>query len=93
MRDQDQAENLARQIYGKRHAEDVLEIYRRSVLAKPYGYILMNLSLLTPDLLQIRSGIFGEPPCLGKYIMMLLPLAVLEVLRSYTERQRKMIPA
>lgn len=73
MRDQDQAENLARQIYGKRHAEDVLEVYRGSVLAKPYGYMLMNLSLLTPNLLQIRSGIFGEPPCLGKYIMMLLP--------------------
>lgn len=62
MRDQGQVENQVQQTYGKPHVKDVLEICRRAVLAKPFRYILLNLSLLTPQLFQIKSGIFGEPP-------------------------------
>ena len=63
MRDFGQVENLARQIYGKRKVTDVLEIYKRAVMRKTYGYILLDLSLKTPQLLQLRSNIVGEPPC------------------------------
>ena len=63
MRDLGQIENLARQIYGKRYVSDVLEIYKRAVLHKPYGYILLDLSLKTPQQLQFRSNIVNEPPC------------------------------
>lgn len=63
IRDRGQIENLARQIYGKRYVGDVLEIYKRTVLQKPYGYVLLDLTLKTPQQLQFRSNIVGEPPC------------------------------
>lgn len=63
MRDLGQLSILSRQIFGRQYVKDVLEIYKRAVMRKTYGYILLDLSLKTPQLLQFRSNIVGEPPC------------------------------
>ena len=63
MRDLGQVECLARQIYGKKRAPDVVEIYKQAVLKRAFGYLLLDLSIKTPRELQFRSNIAGEPPC------------------------------
>lgn len=63
MRDLGQVECLARQIYGKKHAPDVLDIYKQAVVNRAYGYLLLDLAIKTPRELQFRSNIAGEPPC------------------------------
>lgn len=68
MRDLGQVECLIRQIYGKRNVANVLEIYKRSVMSKLYGYLLLDLAIKTPHQLKFRSHIAGEPPCEVVYI-------------------------
>lgn len=68
MRDLAQVECLMRQIYGKKQANYVLEIYKRAVINKPYGYLLLDMAIKTPSTLKFRSNIAGESPCEVVYI-------------------------
>ena len=68
MRDLGQVDCLVRQIYGKKHAGNVLEIYNRAVMNRPYGYLLLDLSRKTPHALKFRSHIVDEFPCEVVYI-------------------------
>ena len=63
LRDLVQVECLMRQIYGKSRAAYVLEIYKRAVMNKPFGYLLLDMTIKTPPALKFRSNIAGEPPC------------------------------
>ena len=63
MRDLAQVECLMRQIYGKKHAAHVLEIYKRAVMNKPFGYLLLDMTIKTPPALKFRTNIANEPPC------------------------------
>ena len=62
-RDLVQIEALGRQLYGKEKAKVFLEAYRRATEGKPYGYILADASISTPEELSLRSNFADEGPC------------------------------
>lgn len=62
-RDLSQVECLGRQIYGKTMAKHFVDVYRKVVFRKPYGYLLIDLGPLTPETLQLRSDIVDESVC------------------------------
>ena len=62
-RDVCQVETLFRQLFGKKRVQDAVDIYRKAVYARPFGYLLIDMSPHTPDILQLRSNIVGEDPC------------------------------
>ena len=62
-RDICQVETLMRQLFGKKHVKDAVEIYKKAVYSRPFGYLMIDLSPHTPDILQLRSNILGEDPC------------------------------
>ena len=57
MRDKNQVQCLARQIFGAEKAKAFGEVYDRYVTTKPYGHILLDLSVNKPDILTVRTGI------------------------------------
>jgi hypothetical protein len=59
-RDLGQLECLGRQLYGKSEAKRFLELYKKVVLSKSRGYLLIDLGCETPDKLQFRSNILCE---------------------------------
>ena len=59
-RDMSQIENLGRQIFGKSHSRDLLQIYKRALTYNKYGYLLIDLSANTPTELQLRTNIVNE---------------------------------
>lgn len=59
-RDICQLETLFRQIFGKKRVRDAIDVYKKAVLGRPYGYILIDLNPQTPEILQLRSNIVGE---------------------------------
>lgn len=59
-RDMSQIENLGRQIFGKSHSHDLLEVYKRALTYNKFGYLLIDLSVNTPQELQLRTNIVGE---------------------------------
>nr|XP_027227780.1 uncharacterized protein LOC113819787 [Penaeus vannamei] len=60
IRDLGQLECLGRQLYGKSEAKRFLELYKKVVLSKSRGYLLIDLGCETPDKLQFRSNILCE---------------------------------
>ena len=54
---------LFRQIYDTHDANGVAQIYKRAVMNRPYGYLLLDLAIKTPGELKFRSNIVGESPC------------------------------
>lgn len=69
MRDLSQIQTLARQIYGRgKMQQDIIELYKKVVLNRPFGYLLIDLALNTPTELQLRSNIAGEEPCEVVYL-------------------------
>lgn len=62
-RDLLQIQLLGRQIFGKDRASDFVEIYKSAVFSKPFGYLLVDLGINTPEALQFRTNIVGELPC------------------------------
>ena len=61
-RDLSQIQCLGRQIFGRERANQFVEIYKYAVYSRPYGYLLVDLGINTPESLQFRSNIVGEPP-------------------------------
>ena len=61
-RDLSQIHCLGRQIYGKEKAKVFVDIYKFAVYSRPYGYLLVDLGINTPESVQFRSNIVGEPP-------------------------------
>ena len=61
-RDLSQIETLGRQIYGKCHAKEFLNIYKKALTMNTYGYLLIDLGPNTPDTLQLRTNIVNETP-------------------------------
>lgn len=61
-RDISQVETLGRQIYGREQGKNFMAVYKEAVLKRPFGYLLVDLALNTPQELQLRSHIVGEPP-------------------------------
>ena len=61
-RDLSQIQCLGRQLFGSGHSTKFLEIYRQVIFRKPYSYLLVDLSINTPESLQFRSNIVDEPP-------------------------------
>ena len=62
-RDVCQVQTLFRQVFGKNKVSDATEVYKRAVLTRKYGYILLDVSAETPQSLQLRTNIVGEEPC------------------------------
>lgn len=62
-RDLSQIELLGRQLYGRDKAKTFLNIYKRAVAEKPYGYLLADVSITTPEVLSLRSNIADDGPC------------------------------
>ena len=62
-RDLGQIETLGRQLYGRERAKVLLSAYKRAVVEKPYGYILADVSITTPEELTLRSNIADEGSC------------------------------
>ena len=58
-RDLGQIETLGRQLFGRDCAKDVITIYKRCI-SEPYGYLLIDLGISTPELLRFRSYIVNE---------------------------------
>lgn len=61
-RDLGQIETLGRQLFGREKAKLFLSAYKRAVSEKPYGYILADVSITTPEELTLRTNIAGETP-------------------------------
>ena len=61
-RDLAQVETLGRQIYGKSHGKEFLNIYKKALSQNTYGYLLIDLGPSTPENLQLRTNIVGETP-------------------------------
>lgn len=61
-RDIAQIQCLARQLFGAKKSSAFVDIYKQVVFRKPYSYILIDLSINTPECLQFRSNIVGESP-------------------------------
>lgn len=68
-RDIYQVECLGRQLYGKDKAKHFVEIYKNVVLKRAHGYLLCDLAPNTPEELQLRTNIVGEPPCEKVYLL------------------------
>ena len=69
MRDLSQVQTLARQIYGRgKMSQDITELYKKVVLNRPFGYLMIDLALNTPSELQLRSNIVGEEACEVVYL-------------------------
>ena len=62
-RDLGQIEVLGRQLYGREKAKVFLKAYRHAIEGKPYGYILADVSITTPEELSLRSNVADEGPC------------------------------
>ena len=62
-RDLGQIEVLGRQLYGRDKAKVFLKAYRHAIEGKPYGYILADVSITTPEELSLRSNVADEGPC------------------------------
>ena len=62
-RDICQVETLFRQLFGKKRVQDAVDIYKKAVHSRAFGYLLIDISPHTPDILQLRSNIVGEEPC------------------------------
>lgn len=62
-RDIGQVETLGRQLYGRERAKTFLTAYKRAVMEKPYGYLLADVAITTPEALSLRSNIADEGPC------------------------------
>ena len=62
-RDLGQIEVLGRQLYGREKAKVFLKAYRYAIEGKPYGYILADVSITTPEELSLRSNVANEGPC------------------------------
>ena len=62
-RDLGQIEVLGRQLYGREKAKVFLKAYKRAIDGKPYGYILADVSITTPEELSLRSNVADEGPC------------------------------
>ena len=62
-RDLGQIETLGRQLYGREKSKLFLNAYKRAVTTRPYGYLLADLSISTPEELSLRSNIADEGPC------------------------------
>lgn len=59
-RDKGQIQCLARQIY-PRNQKYLLDSHQDAITSQPYGYLIVDLSSSTEDLLRLRTGIFpGE---------------------------------
>ena len=61
-RDLSQIQCLGRQLFGSSNSAKFLQIYQQVVFRKPYSYLLVDLSINTPESLQFRSNIVNEPP-------------------------------
>lgn len=61
-RDLGQIETLGRQLYGKGKGNEFLKIYKKALSVNKYGYLLIDLSVNTPEELQLRTNIVGETP-------------------------------
>lgn len=61
-RDLSQIELLGRQIFGPTRARAFADIYKAAVYSRSYGYLLVDLSINTPEALQFRSNIVDEGP-------------------------------
>ena len=59
-RDLGQIETLGRQIFGSSNSKKFIEIYKKSLSYNTYGYLLIDLSPQTPEILQLRTNIVGE---------------------------------
>ena len=59
-RDLNQPEILMRQIFGKKYAAKLIDVFAKHLRSNPFGYILIDLSPSTPYDLQIRTNIFKE---------------------------------
>ena len=68
MRDLNQIECLSRQIHGSGLSKKFIEVYKTVVLQKPYGYLLVDLSINTHEDLHLRSLIAGEASCEVVYL-------------------------
>lgn len=62
-RDLGQIELLGRQLYGRDRAQAFLSIYKRAVAGKPYGYLLADVCITTPEVLSLRSNIANDGSC------------------------------
>jgi len=62
-RDIYQVQCLGRQIFGRERAKLFVDIYKNTVLKRSHGYLLCDLAPHTPEELQLRTNIVGEPPC------------------------------
>lgn len=62
-RDLGQIETLGRQLFGREKAKNFLNAYKRAIAGKPYGYMLADVSITTPEELSLRSNIANEGPC------------------------------
>jgi hypothetical protein len=57
MRDRYQIQCLARQIFGTDKSKSFAEIYDKYVIKKPFGHLLIDLTIDKPDILSVRTGI------------------------------------
>ena len=57
-RDMSQIENIERQIFGQKH--NLVEVYKRALTYNKFGYLLIDLSVNTPEELQLSTNIVGE---------------------------------
>lgn len=62
-RDLGQIEILGRQLFGRERAKIFLEAYKRATVAKPYGYLLADVSISTPEELTLRSNVAHDGVC------------------------------
>ena len=61
-RDMNQIECLGRQIFGKCRSKEFLEVYQTALKQRPFGYLLVDLSVKSSVVNQFRTNIVGEPP-------------------------------
>ena len=59
-RDIRQIQYIAREIYGKKLAEEFANNYKEIITGNPHSYVLVDLSNTTPEPLRIRGNLFGE---------------------------------
>ena len=57
MRDKNQVLCLARQIFGSEKSKAFGEVYHKYVTTKPYGHVLIDLSVNKPEILTVRTNI------------------------------------
>ena len=59
-RDLNQVETLARQIFGRGKSKKFISLYEKCVLQKQFGYLVIDLSVTTPDKIRKRSNVANE---------------------------------